>query len=206
MDRKQKLELTWIGKYDEIKVEPRILLEDKSKGYGDQNTENMLIHGDNLLALKALEQDFAGKIKCIYIDPPFNTGARINSDGEEVGYEDEDGIEHSEWLNMMSNRLKLLKSLLKDGGTIVIHLDDNEMAYCKILLDEIFGRQNYICSNTITMTTNDPSGFKAYYGSKNLLSAQTLLDLPHDKAGFQYCHRGFACWPGLGFLSCYALA
>lgn len=176
MDRKQKLELTWIGKYDEIKVEPRILLEDKSKGYGDQNTENMLIHGDNLLALKALEQDFAGKIQCIYIDPPFNTGARINSDGEEVGYED--GIEHSEWLNMMSNRLKLLKSLLKDGGTIVIHLDDNEMAYCKILLDEIFGRQNYI--NTITMTTNDPSGFKAT-GVKIFSTSNYLLVYSKNK-------------------------
>lgn len=176
MDRKQKLELTWIGKYDEIKVEPRILLEDKSKGYGDQNTENMLIHGDNLLALKALEQDFAGKIQCIYIDPPFNTGARINSDGEEVGYED--GIEHSEWLNMMSNRLKLLKSLLKDGGTIVIHLDDNEMAYCKILLDEIFGRQNY--TNTITMTTNDPSGFKAT-GVKIFSTSNYLLVYSKNK-------------------------
>jgi len=176
MDRKQKLELTWIGKYDEIKIEPRILLEDKSKGYGDQNTENMLIHGDNLLALKALEQDFAGKIQCIYIDPPFNTGARINSDGEEVGYED--GIEHSEWLNMMSNRLKLLKSLLKDGGTIVIHLDDNEMAYCKILLDEIFGRQNYI--NTITMTTNDPSGFKAT-GVKIFSTSNYLLVYSKNK-------------------------
>lgn len=176
MDRKQKLELNWIGKYDEIKIEPRILLEDKSKGYGDQNTENMLIHGDNLLALKALEQDFAGKIQCIYIDPPFNTGARINSDGEEVGYED--GIEHSEWLNMMSNRLKLLKSLLKDGGTIVIHLDDNEMAYCKILLDEIFGRQNYI--NTITMTTNDPSGFKAT-GVKIFSTSNYLLVYSKNK-------------------------
>ena len=172
----QKLELTWIGKGEEPAVEPRILLHDSSKDYGDPNTENMLIHGDNLLALKALEQDFAGKIQCIYIDPPFNTGARINSDGEEVGYED--GIEHSEWLNMMSNRLKLLKSLLKDGGTIVIHLDDNEMAYCKILLDEIFGRQNYI--NTITMTTNDPSGFKAT-GVKIFSTSNYLLVYSKNK-------------------------
>ena len=74
MTHKQKLELTWIGKGDEPKLEPRILLWDKDKSYGDQNTENMLIHGDNLLALKALEQDYAGKIKCIYIDPPYNTG------------------------------------------------------------------------------------------------------------------------------------
>lgn len=68
MKKQGKLELTWVGKYDEKKVEPRILVEDKSKSYGDPNTENMLIHGDNLIALKALEQDFAGKIKCVYID------------------------------------------------------------------------------------------------------------------------------------------
>ena len=70
----QKLELTWIGKGNEPKLEPRILIEDPSKSFGDPNSENMLIHGDNLLALKALEQQFTGKIKCIYIDPPYNTG------------------------------------------------------------------------------------------------------------------------------------
>ena len=102
MLKQGKLELTWVGKYEEKKIEPRILIEDKSKSYGDPNTENMLIHGDNLIALKALEQDFSGKIKCIYIDPPFNTGTRINADGEEIGYED--GIEHSEWLTMMCTR------------------------------------------------------------------------------------------------------
>lgn len=68
MEKKGKLELTWVGKYEEEKLEPRILIEDKSKSYGDPNTENMLIHGDNLLVLKALERDYAGKIKCIYID------------------------------------------------------------------------------------------------------------------------------------------
>lgn len=68
MEKKGKLELTWVGKYEEEKLEPRILIEDKSKSYGDPNTENMLIHGDNLLALKALERDYAGKIKCVYIE------------------------------------------------------------------------------------------------------------------------------------------
>lgn len=68
MEKKGKLELTWVGKYEEEKLEPRILIEDKSKSYGNPDTENMLIHGDNLLALKALERDYAGKIKCVYIE------------------------------------------------------------------------------------------------------------------------------------------
>lgn len=131
-----KLELTWVGKNEEIKLEPRILVEDKSKSYGDPNTENMLIHGDNLLALKALEKDFAGKIKCIYIDPPYNTGSAFEY------YED--GLEHSEWLCMMKPRLELLKNLLKDDGSIFIQIDDNEQAYLKVLCDEIFGRNNFI--------------------------------------------------------------
>ena len=75
MANKQKLELTWIGKGERPKLEPRILVEDPAKSYGDSKSENMLIHGDNLLALKAIEQDFAERIKCIYIDPPYNTGS-----------------------------------------------------------------------------------------------------------------------------------
>ncbi len=134
--RKQRLELTWIGKYDEIKLEPRILIEDPEKSYGDPNSENMLIHGDNLLALKALEQDYAGKIKCIYIDPPYNTGKAFEH------YDD--CIEHSIWLNLMSYRLKILYKLLAKDGIIFINLDEAEHAYCKIVCDEIFGRNNYI--------------------------------------------------------------
>lgn len=68
MEHKGKLELTWVGKYDDKVLEPRILVEDREKSYGDPRSENMLIHGDNLIALQALQQDFAGKIKCIYID------------------------------------------------------------------------------------------------------------------------------------------
>ena len=132
----QKLELTWIGKGDEPKLEPRILIENPEYSYGDPNSENILIHGDNLLALKALEQDFAGKVKCIYIDPPYNTGARIDADGKEVGYDD--GIEHSEWLSMMKPRLELLYRLLHNDGTLAVQIDDNEFARLYLLLLEVF--------------------------------------------------------------------
>ena len=136
MDNKQKLELMWIGKGEEPKLEPRILLYDKDKSYGDGNTENMLIHGDNLLVLKALEQNYAGKIKCIYIDPPYNTGSAFEH------YDD--NLEHSTWLNLMKPRLELLRVLLKDDGFIFIEIDNNEMAYLKVLMDEVFGRKNFI--------------------------------------------------------------
>ena len=137
--KNQKLELTWIGKDKQPKVEPRILIEDKEKSYGDENTENMLIHGDNLLALKALEDKFTNKIKCIYIDPPYNTG----SDFEHY----DDNLEHSIWLNLMSARLKILRNLLSDEGSIWISIDDDEGHYLKVLCDEIFGRNNFI--NTV---------------------------------------------------------
>lgn len=93
----QKLELTWIGKEKQLHVEPRILLHDPSKDYGDPDSQNMLIHGDNLLALKALEQNFAGRVKCIYIDPPYNTGSAFE--------QYDDNLEHSIWLNLMNARI-----------------------------------------------------------------------------------------------------
>jgi adenine-specific DNA-methyltransferase len=136
--KKQRLELTWIGKDEELKLEPRILIEDPEKSYGDPNTENMLIHGDNLLALKALEQDYAGKVKCIYIDPPYNTGSAFEH------YDD--NLEHSIWLDLMMQRLSILKNLLRNEGSIWITLDDNEAFYCKVMCDEIFGRNNFIGS------------------------------------------------------------
>ena len=125
----QKLELTWIGKGQERAVEPRILLHDPSKDYGDPNTENMLIHGDNLLALKALEQQYAGQVKCIYIDPPYNTG--------EAFEHYDDNLEHSIWLGLMRERLNILKKLLSEDGLIWIQIDDEEQAYLKVLCDEI---------------------------------------------------------------------
>lgn len=136
MQKTGRLELTWVGKYDEKVIEPRILLEDQSKSYGDLSSGNMLIHGDNLIALQALQQDFAGKIKCIYIDPPYNTGSAFE-------YYD-DNVEHSTWLSLMKSRLVLLHQLLSDNGTLFIQIDDNEQAYLKVLCDEIFGRQSYI--------------------------------------------------------------
>lgn len=137
----QKLELTWIGKGEEPKLEPRILIENPEYSYGDPKSENILIHGDNLLALKALEQDYAGKIKCVYIDPPYNTGSAWEH------YDD--GIEHSLWLDLMSRRLVVLKNLLSNDGCIFIHIDNSEQAYLKVMCDEIFGRNNFITSFTI---------------------------------------------------------
>ncbi len=143
----QKLELTWVGKYDEQQpLEPRILIENPEYSYGEVETGmlpngkpwkgNMLIHGDNLLALKALEQDYAGCVKCIYIDPPYNTGNAFEH------YDD--GVEHSIWLSLMRERLVLLRTLLSDDGSIWISIDADESHYLKVLCDEIFGRKNFI--------------------------------------------------------------
>lgn len=148
-NNKYKLELTWIGKNDERQpLEPRILIEDKNYSYGNPETGvlpngkpwngNMLIHGDNLLALKALEQDYTNQVKCIYIDPPYNTGS--------VFEHYDDGVEHSIWLSLMRERLELLMNLLSPDGSIWITLDDNEVYYCKVLMDEIFNRRNFVGS------------------------------------------------------------
>lgn len=146
-NQKMKLELTWIGKDVRAKVEPRILLEDSEKSYqskhnmtGNDIFDNRLIFGDNLLALKALEQEFSGKIKCVFIDPPYNTGSAFEH------YDD--GIEHSIWLSLMRDRLELIHKLLSEDGSLWITIDDNEVHYLKILCDEIFGRNNY--KSTIT--------------------------------------------------------
>lgn len=132
----QKLELTWIGKGQDPVIEPRILLHDASKDYGDDTSENMLIHGDNLLALKALEQEFTGRVKCIYIDPPYNTGSAFEH------YDD--GLEHSIWLNLMKQRIELIFKLLRDDGSLWVSIDDYEAHYFKVMCDEIFGRKNFI--------------------------------------------------------------
>ncbi len=133
-----KLELTWYGKETPIKVEPRLLIENAalSNCAADPDTENMLIHGDNLLALKALERKYAGQVKCVYIDPPYNTGSAFG--------QYDDSMEHSIWLNLMHTRIRLLRNLLSETGSLWISLDDNEAHYLKVLCDEIFGRRNFI--------------------------------------------------------------
>jgi adenine-specific DNA-methyltransferase len=138
-----KLELTWYGKEEQVKIEPRLLIHDSSKDYGDADSENMLIHGDNLLALKALEKDFTGKIKCIYIDPPYNTGSAFEH------YDD--NLEHSIWLGLMKQRLVMLRKLLSPEGTIWIQIDDEEQAYLKVICDEVFGRSNFINMLSVNM-------------------------------------------------------
>lgn len=136
MQKIGRLELTWTGKNEERKLEPRILVEDKSRSYGDPECKNMLIHGDNLIALRSLETDYTGMIKCIYIDPPFNTGQAFDH------YDDD--VEHSIWLDLMARRLRILYNLLEENGLLWIHLDDIEVHYCKVILDEIFMRRNFV--------------------------------------------------------------
>jgi adenine-specific DNA-methyltransferase len=142
---KTKLELTWIGKDNRPKLEPRILLEDASKSYHAAQRvtkndifDNRLIFGDNLLALKALEQELTGKVNCVFIDPPYNTGAAFDH------YDD--GIEHSLWLSLMRDRLEIIHRLLATNGSLWITIDDNESHYLKVLCDEVLGRSNYVTS------------------------------------------------------------
>lgn len=150
---KNKLELTWVGKNDRPRLEPRVLIEDPSlshraaAGVGDSPIyDNRLIFGDNLLALKALEQEFAGKVKCIYIDPPYNTGSAFEHF--------DDGREHSIWLSLMNARLELLRRLLTRDGSLWVSIDDNEHAYLKVMLDEIFGRENFVACVVWEKTTS----------------------------------------------------
>lgn len=135
-----KLELTWYGKDNPILVEPRLLIETAalSNAAANPGTENMLIHGDNLLALKALENKYAKQIKCIYIDPPYNTGSAFEH------YDD--NLEHSQWLQLMRPRLEILWRLLSEEGSLWISIDDDEQAYMKVLCDELFGRGQFIAS------------------------------------------------------------
>ena len=145
--QKTKLELTWIGKENRPKLEPRILVEEQGKSYHASQRytdldhfDNKLIFGDNLLALKALEAEYSGQVKCVFIDPPYNTGSAFEH------YDD--GIEHSLWLSLMRDRLDLLRKLLAEDGSIWITLDDNEAHYAKVLCDEVFSRTNFAADLT----------------------------------------------------------
>ncbi|MCC7439967.1 MAG: site-specific DNA-methyltransferase [Armatimonadetes bacterium] len=150
----QRLELTWIGKEQRHRLEPRILLEEPARSYHAQHRvadsdlfDNRLIFGDNLLALKALESEFTGKIKCVVIDPPYNTGSAFTH------YDD--GIEHSLWLSLMRDRLELIHRLLAPDGSLWITIDDNEAHYLKVLCDEIFGRKNFV-ANVVWEKSDSP--------------------------------------------------
>jgi adenine-specific DNA-methyltransferase len=163
---KQKLELTWIGKENRPKLEPRILLEDPAKSYHAKHRvtdkdifDNRLIFGDNLLALKALEAEFAGKVKCVSIDPPYNTGSAFEH------YDD--GVEHSIWLSLMRDRLEILRRLLTEDGSLWITIDDAEGHYLKVMCDEIFGRLNFLSTVTWQKTTNEaPPQTDELYGAE----------------------------------------
>lgn len=162
---KTKLELTWIGKNERKKLEPRILLEDSSKSYHSSQKvtdndifDNKLIFGDNLLALKALEQEYTGKVKCVFIDPPYNTGSAFEH------YDD--GVEHSIWLTLMRDRLEIIRNLLSGDGSLWITIDDNEAHYLKVMCDEIFGRANFIV-NAIWEKSDSPRMDANFFSSRH---------------------------------------
>jgi len=165
MAGKTKLELTWIGKENRPRLEPRLLIEDPAKSYHApfrvsdmDHFENQLIFGDNLLALKALEQDFAGKIKCVFIDPPYNTGSAFSH------YDD--GVEHSLWLTLMRDRLEVIRRLLSEDGSLWITIDDNEAHYLKVMCDEIFGRLNFL-ANVIWEKADSPRMDAEFFSSRH---------------------------------------
>ena len=193
MNRKQKLELTWIGKEDRPKLEPRILIEEPERSYHAAHRvtdhdifDNRLIFGDNLLALKALQAEFRGRVQCVYIDPPYNTGTAFQH------YDD--GLEHSTWLTLVRARLELLWSLLSDEGSLWVSIDDDEMPYLRLLLDEIAGRASFIAQNVwqkrysrenreaigdvheyVIVYAKDPAGFKLRRNKVPLTEAQAKV-------------------------------
>jgi adenine-specific DNA-methyltransferase len=165
VSKKQKLELTWIGKEHRPKLEPRILLEDPAKSYHGSHRvtdndifDNRLIFGDNLLALKALEAEFTGKVKCVFIDPPYNTGSAFTH------YDD--GLEHSIWLSMMRDRLEIIRKLLSEDGSLWITIDDNEAHYLKVMCDELFSRNNFI-ANVIWQKKYSPANDAKWFSDSH---------------------------------------
>jgi len=173
--KKQKLELTWVGKENRPRLEPRILIEDSEKSYhaatrvSDADIfNNILIHGDNLLALKALEADYADKVKCVFIDPPYNTGSAF------AHYDD--GIEHSIWLGLMRDRLEIVKRLLSEDGSLWITIDDNEAHYLKVLCDEIFGRKCFLADVIWKSSDNSNNDAKQFSLDHNHILAYSKRD------------------------------
>ena len=161
-----KLELTWIGKDANLRLEPRILLEESKNSFHSTKEaptgfENVLIHGDNLLALKALEHKYAQQVRCVFIDPPYNTGSAFEH------YDD--GLEHSLWLNLMKPRLEILRSLLTEDGSLWVSIDDNEGHYLKVLLDEVFGRECFVATVIWRSTDNSNNDAKQFSVDHNMI-------------------------------------
>lgn len=168
MRKKQKLELTWVGKDNRPRLEPRILIEDAEKSYHaatrvSENDifDNVLIHGDNLLALKALEADYAGKVKCVFIDPPYNTGSAFTH------YDD--GLEHSIWLGLMRDRIEVIRRLLADDGSLWVILNDEEAHYFKVICDEVFGRNCFVANVVWRHSDNSNNNVKQFSEDHNYL-------------------------------------
>jgi adenine-specific DNA-methyltransferase len=167
MTKKTKLELTWPGKEDRSKLEPRILVEHPDRSHhaatrsADDLFGNMLIKGDNLLALKALEADYVGKIKCVFIDPPYNTGSAFTHYN--------DGLEHSLWLSLMRDRVQLLRNLLSDDGSLWVVLNDEEGHYFKVACDEIFGRSCFVATIVWKHSDNSNNNVKQFSEDHNYI-------------------------------------
>jgi adenine-specific DNA-methyltransferase len=192
MSKKQRLELTWVGKEKGPRLEPRVLVEDTGKSYhagtrvSDADIfDNVLIHGDNLLALKALEADYAGKVKCVFIDPPYNTGSAFTH------YDD--GLEHSIWLGLMRDRIEMLRGLLSEDGSLWVILNDEEAHYFKVICDEIFGRKCFVAtivwkhsdnSNNNSLKFSEDHNYIIVYSKKSDWTPK-FLDDPSKRSHFK---------------------
>lgn len=150
--------LQWLNRDKSInqasQVPYRLLNTQDQYSYGDQDTENMVIQGDNLDTLKALLPYYAGQVKCIFIDPPYNTKSAFEH------YDD--NLEHTRWLEMMYPRLELLRDLLSEDGSIWVTIDDNEAHYLKVIMDEVFGRKNFIVNSVWQSSDNSNNDAKTF--------------------------------------------
>ena len=167
MAAKTKLELTWIGKENRPRLEPRILIEEAKLSHhaaarraGD-NFDNILVRGDNLLGLRALQASHSASVECVFIDPPYNTG------GAFTHYDD--GLEHSIWLTLMRDRLSIIRDLLSPTGTLWVSIDDNELHYLKVLLDEVFGRACFVSGVVWRSSDNSNNDAKQFSTDHNTI-------------------------------------
>ncbi len=154
--------LDWLGKAEALKaaqqVKTRLLEPVPELGAGDPASPNLLIQGDNLEALKALLPVYAGQVKCIFIDPPYNTGSAFEH------YDD--NLEHSTWLSLMYPRLELLRELLSEDGSIWVTIDDNEGHYLKVVMDEVFGRGNFV-ANVVWEKSDSPKMDSQFFSTRH---------------------------------------